>query len=282
MGPEDQQNNDGNQQDDQNSGNPAWKDILDVLPEDLHPLITPKLQEWDKTVQDQFQQRNSQFDPYRPLLDNQVPMENVEQALLMAYELQQNPEAFVERAVDAFNLDKFKAQQAPPGGSSDEYDEYEEDEDNPLAGLENHPAYQQLLQKAQEIEQWQRQQQEAQQDQEAEAMLDQYLKELHENNGEYREFNDLYVTAMLANGIDAEDAIKSYQETVKTDAQKFAESLAGQNNGGGNQGQPPVIMGGAGNAGSGVPDEPVNFGQLRKSELDLVVEQYLKNAAQSE
>jgi hypothetical protein len=251
------------QQGSQGQGHPAWQEILDVLPDELHPLVTPKLQEWDNGVKAKLQDLNK-YSAYEPLVENEVPFEAIQQAMYLAQQFETNPELVVERAIESFGLDKFRQQQqaaqqqatVTPEGEEVEY----EDGDNPLAGLENHPAYQQLLQQAQEAYQY---------EEEAATQLEQYLEELHEEHGE---FDDLYVTAMLANGLEAKDAISNFQSLVKAEAEKLAGTSTAQ------QDPPPVVMGAAGNSGSGLPESNVRLGDLGKGAVADMVAQMIANA----
>lgn len=264
---------------DESQGHPAWQEILSILPDEFHPLIKPKLEEWDTKVQGKLQDLNK-YDPYKPLVENNVPLESIQQAMWLAQQFETNPEAVVKQAIEAFGLEGFNTTPVSNTSDEDEDDEdYEDDdeydEDNPLAGLENHPAYKELKQKYDEVDRILKSQQSKVEEEESATQLEEYLKGLHDEHGE---FNDLFVTALLANGVDAEEAIQTYQESVKSDAQKLAEALAAQN---GQQKPPPVIMGGAGNAGSGIPEQPIKMGDLKKGDVNDLVTQYLEQAARS-
>lgn len=253
------------------AGHPAWQEILSVLPDELHPLITPKLEEWDRGVQQKLQD-SSKFEAYKPLVEHNVPLESIQQALWLAQQFEENPEEVVQKAIDAFNLERFKT---PANSAEDDDDEdYEYDEDDPLAGLENHPAYAELKKKYDEVQGFLDQQRQTKEEEEASTELEQYLEEMHKEHGD---FNDLFVTALLANGVQAEEAIQMYQSTIKTEAEKLAEALGQRPNT-----QPPVVMGGAGTAGSGVPEQPISFGSMRKGDVKDLVTQYLEQAARSE
>lgn len=254
-------------------GHPAWQEILEVIPDNLHPLVTPKLQEWDTKVKGQLEELNK-YDAYKPLVEHDVPLDTIQQALYLAQQFENQPDVVVRNAINAFGLQGVLEEYAKEQGfvnNDDEDDDVEYDENDPLAGLESHPLFKQLQEKAQQIEEWEQQQQLSQQEQEAEAQLDAYLEELHENHGE---FDDYYVTALLANGMDAEEAINQFQSLVKTQAEKLAGTL----NPGQQREQPPVVMGGAGNAGSGLPEQTTRLGDMNKSSIADLAEQFIKNA----
>lgn len=48
------------------AGNPAWNDLLEMVPEVLRPQLQPKLQEWDQGVQKQFEK----YKPYEEFLEH--------------------------------------------------------------------------------------------------------------------------------------------------------------------------------------------------------------------
>lgn len=269
--PEDEQQ--GQVQDNNESqGHPAWQEVLDVLnelPDELKelyiPQVTEKLKEFDQSVQNKF----SVFNPYKPLVDNSVPMEYIEQAVYLAQQLEQNPEEVVARAIESFNLEKFKPQQVQQKPSEEDPDEELDLTD--LQGLENHPAFKQLQEQAEELKRWKQEQETHYEEEDAAELLSQYLEGLHEEHGE---FNDFFVTALMANGIDAEEAIETYQSTVKTEAEKFAESL----NPGTQQSTPPVVLGNSGNTGSGVPNEPVSMGKMSAGEVSDLAAKFIEEA----
>jgi hypothetical protein len=78
----------------QNSGNngnhPAYQAILDVLPESLHALVTPKLKEWDAGVTRKFQEIHASYEdlkPYKKLAEHGIDMEYAEQAIILTDEI---------------------------------------------------------------------------------------------------------------------------------------------------------------------------------------------------
>ena len=253
---------------------PAWSEYLEGIPEDLQPLVTQAFSKWDQHHQAKLQGVQQEFDPYKPLLENNVPMETIQQSLWLAQQLEENPGGIVEQAIQAFGLDYVPKSQIPTPNDENDGENFDMTD---LEGLENHPAFKALKEKADEADRILRAQQEAQQETEATTQLEQYLEQLHGNeeitaNGD---FDDLYVTALMAQGVEAEDAIKQYQNTVNSAAQ----ALAGQHQ---QQTPPPVVMGGDGNSGSGVPSEVPNMGNLSRGGLNDVVLQYLEQNRSSE
>lgn len=252
----------------ESQGHPAWQPILEALnelPDDFRAIVEPKiteqLQSWDQTVQGKLQDTSSKYEPYKPLIEHNVPMDKVEQALWIAHNLENNPQEVIEQAIKAYNLEyvpKSQVQQVTPS----EIDNNEE-EDFDLQGLENHPLIKQMQEQFQQMQQREQQYQEQEQQQTAQQQLESYLKELHDEHGA---FNDLYVTALMANGADPVEAIEEYQNSVKAAAQE----MLGQQQ---NSEQPPIVMGEEGTSGSGLPADQTDLGAMKSSDVeDLVIQ----------
>lgn len=69
--------------------NPAWESLKEKIPKEFHSQIDPILSEWDKGVQQKFQQSAEElrkFDPYKQFVENQIDP----QALVVAHQMAQN------------------------------------------------------------------------------------------------------------------------------------------------------------------------------------------------
>lgn len=258
-------------------GHPAYKEILDLLPESLHPLITPKLSEWDKRQQDKLQEVQGTYDPYKKFAENHVDPQVIEQALYLANHLQNNPADFVERAITNFNLEQFKQQQQQ-NELEDELVDYDGED------ISKHPLVKQMMDQLQQTQQtlqtWQQEREQTTQEQQ----LEEYLDSLEKEHGE---FDRLYVASMLANNVDGPQAVKQYQDMVNQAALKLTggnpEQLQQyqqeQQTPSQQQTQIPVVMGAAGTAGSGSPNQPVDMSALSAGDTQNLVIQMLEAAA---
>lgn len=261
------------QQDDQQqvNGHPAWDEILNVVPDEFHEMLKPTLKKWDDGVQEKFQQIHQQYDPYKPLVENNIPLDEVQQALYLAHQLNTNPAELVQQAIDHFNLEQFKQAQSQQQQNLNDPDDPDGSEDFSLDDLEDDPRYKALLEKQREIESKITKREQEEQEQEAEQALEQYLGELREAHGE---FDENYVVTLLANGVDGEAAVKQFQNTVSQAAQALIQQQQEQN--------PPrqtaVIAGSGGTSGSGVPDQPLKFGEMKDGQVSDLVAEYIKNA----
>jgi hypothetical protein len=266
-------------------GHPAWSEILDVIPESLHPLIQPKLEDWDKRQQAKLQEVHGSYEPYKRFVESKVDPQVIEQSLYLANHLQNNPKDFVQRAIANYELTDFvPASQVQQSQDNELDDEWDGDD------ITKHPAFKQVLDQLGQVQSTLQQSQQQQQEQTAQQQLEEYLDSLESEHGE---FDRLYVASMLANNVDGVQAVKQYQDMVNSAALKLTgmtpEQLAQQQSQQQNQQAPltstpdaPVIMGASGNAGSGMPGQPVSMGQLSAGETQDLVLQMLAAAAKDE
>lgn len=147
--------------------NPAWQEVYDLLPAEFHPMIQPKLKAWD----DNFAKVQSQYSPYKPLLEKNVPYEAINTSLEFANLLNANPRAVYEELGKRFGFSEQGQQQVeekkpvepelPDGG----FEPQDLSKNPQFAQLQQ--AYQQLEQRIQQEDQ-QRQEYQLQQQVQAE------------------------------------------------------------------------------------------------------------------
>jgi hypothetical protein len=125
--------------------NPAWDEILNYIPEDKRPEVLPKLKGWD----DNFAKVQSEYAPYKPLLEHKVTMEDVQKAFAFANLVNTNPKALYDELGQRFGFGQGQ-QQVP---------NKEEDEDDPdfvkdqIPDLTKHPEFVKMQQTLQQFEQ---------------------------------------------------------------------------------------------------------------------------------
>src|SRR5213592_3195837 len=85
---------DAGQQGSDNQGglNPAWTDLLNELPQELHSKVTPVLQTWDKGVQDRFNKVHSEYEPWKTITKSGVDPETAQFALNLLNSVNNQPE----------------------------------------------------------------------------------------------------------------------------------------------------------------------------------------------
>src|SRR5678810_66347 len=119
--------------------NPAWKPLLDAIPDSMHPLIVPHLKQWDQNFSNEVQKKVTEavapYEPYKALVDNNVPMERIDETLRFVYTLENDPEQTVKNLAE-----HFKVEFAPPAGTSshDDDDPFNFDESSDMK-IEDHP-----------------------------------------------------------------------------------------------------------------------------------------------
>jgi len=189
------------------SGHPAWKSILDAVPEEYHDALTPTLQEWDTGVSRQFQKLHDKYEPFEALSD--YDPDTVKEALNIYTQLVNDPAATWETIGKVFDL---SPQETTQSGSFDEEDfdgmELPEALVNKLAQVDEMGEVLQIV--TRELNQ-RREQEEML---EGDAELDEYLAELEE---EYGEFDEDYVVALIGAGVDGDEAVERFQALFESD-----------------------------------------------------------------
>lgn len=268
-----------NEQPGTNDGHPAWQEILDAIPDPaLQELVKPKLEAWDQGVQQKLQQVREPYQPYQELVENEVDPEQVKQALYIAHLLNTDPNAVVSKAIESFGLDYVPKSQVPstPLSSNTNSDDDFEFEDAETVDITKHPAFQALQQQLEQVNGKLTQQEQQEQYEQQQQEWDAYLKTLHEDPN-VGEFDDDYVTALVANGATVENAIKDFQDRVKSFAEKAYPNQQQQP-----APQAPAVMSGNAGIGTGTPASDVRMGDLDKGQVNDVVQQFLARAQAAE
>lgn len=129
--------------------NPAWNAVLEPLPQEFHKVITPKLQEWDTN----FAKVQSDFAPYKPLLDNNVKFEDVQKAFQLVDLINSNPRAVYDQLAQRFGFNSGQGQQQ----IEDNKDDDPQDIGNPDGQFDitKHPQFIALQQQVEQFNQFQ-------------------------------------------------------------------------------------------------------------------------------
>jgi hypothetical protein len=150
---QDQQQESNDNQDAEVKDNPAWQEVYDLLPAEFHKQIQPKLAAWDSN----FAKVQSQYAPYKPLIERNIPFEAIQTSLDFANLLNANPKAVWDELGQRFG---FSGQGQKQVEEEDQKPEVEGDDPFQALDLSQNPqfaqlqkAYQQLEQKAQQQEQ---------------------------------------------------------------------------------------------------------------------------------
>lgn len=121
------------------SVNPAWQKVLDVLPQEFHKQVLPEFTQWDKN----FAEVQSKYAPYKPLLENNVSMEDIQSSIQLAQFLSSDPQAVYEELGRryGFGQEQGREQVNEPNQQQEQEQEYLD-----LAEQEQNPKLQQLEQ----------------------------------------------------------------------------------------------------------------------------------------
>lgn len=230
--------------------NPAWAPILDVLPDSLHPLVEPKLKEWDQGVAKRFEEAAAErkaYENYQEFVENQVDPEMIRAGISLLEQIQSDPRSVYDQMGTHFEFNTATGEVEQVDGQV-EIDPYADPSEARIAQLE-----QNLQQLVNQIQSERTQVEMAENDR----RLEEHLTDLKTEFGDYdREF----VLTQMAAGASGPDAVKTYMalvDKIKTDANKPA----------------PVVIGG-GKGGVQVP-EAVDTGKMKPTDRKNYVAQLL-------
>lgn len=246
-------------------GHPAWDPYLKDVPEEFHEYVTKAFRAWDDAVvpKSKVQELEEQYGSYKDFIDNEVDADVLNEALAVRQSLEQNPEEFIKRAVEIFGLDNLLAS----AGNSSDNDE-DEDEDYDMDDISKNPVVVALQKQLEEVtgKLSTREQTEAEAQQAKE--FDEYLDGLKTTYKDAGEFDESIVSGLIGAGWDGDEAVKHYFKIFGSANQAPNPS----------DDQPPVVMGGDGQTGSGLPDTSTKMGDLTRNDLEDAVIQFLNNA----
>lgn len=257
-------------------GHPAWQEILDKLPESLHSVIKPTLQKWDEGVNKRFAEIHAKYDPYKELVENSVDPDLIRTGINLAVRFQNEPEVVVQQAIEAFELGYVTQDQYEQALNQNDSSSYDPDDSEIL----NDPRFKQMEELVSSMkDRLDKDEQERLQASE-QSKLDKTLEKLKEEHGD---FDTMFVMTMIANGMDGATAVKQYQDTIDQAVAARLETNSNDNHDN-NNGDTPVVLGNGqgGGSGSGLPDNPVQLGDMKTSDINQLVEQMLAQSKDQE
>ena len=244
---------------DDNGGNPAWKDLLDSVPDSLHHVITPHLQKWDKSVENRFQQlqqNSSVYEPYKEFVDQGVDPQSIQQAMAVMSMINDNPDQFF-REMQTFYKDdpRFAQQQDNSQGQTESLDLGDQQQQQQY-NLENDPRFQTISQQQEIIANFLAGQVADQEAQQADSALDAEVKALQTK---YGDFDEEYVFGLANAGVDIEVAVQRYQNLVT----RSRNPVPGKN-------LPNVVA-----PGGGIPSTAVDIGKMDRKDTRALIADFL-------
>jgi hypothetical protein len=229
--------------------NPAWSEVLSVLPENFHSVVTPHFQQWDNAAQAKIEAANAtlkEFEGYKPYVEHGIAPDDIEQSLRIMYQINNDPESVYKALAEA-----YKYGQAPATPVANESGESVEEK--PAVDIAGNPEFAKLQQGLELVSQIVLNDAQAKQDAAADIALD---KELADLKTEHGEFDEKIVLSLMQSGMTAKDAHKTFSDVVNSQKTSFA----------------PNILGGT-SSGAGVPSNAIDVTKLDgKSTRNLVAE----------
>lgn len=205
--------------------NPAWNDVLSVIPESLHQAVTPHFQKWDQSAQQRIEQANQQlgqFESYKPFVENGISPEDLEQGLQLMYQLNTNPQGVYEALAQAYNFEQQQA--AQNAGQEAEGEEAQNFQD---------PRFDQLQQGLDLVAQTILQQNQQKLEQEASAQIDTEVEGLKQK---YPGISEEFIYSLMVNGFEPDAVGEKWAQVTNNILQQnprpFAPNVMGSNGGG--------------------------------------------------
>lgn len=194
----------------EDSIHPAWNDMLEALPSSLHSIVTPHLRQRDKSYQDGINKVHSQYEAYKPYVDNQIGRDKIDYALQ------------IMEAVETRPAEMIKALQAYTGMSKEEATKVVADNAEEPGQVEtelpeellNHPKFQEMQTMIQTVAQHLVSQKQTEEQSKQDQELAEELETLKQTHGEYDE-EYVLTWAMAHPDKTLDDAVKAYKEKIQ-------------------------------------------------------------------
>lgn len=258
MGPEEQvsqgqeqevvDNSQGQQQDTGTGINPAWNELLSELPSSLHSVAIPHLQKWDKNYQEGIGKVHSQYESYKPFVEQGIDPAQLQYGLQVLDAIQNRPQE-VYAAMQQY----FGEQQ----GEEEEESFEEQGQQSEPVDITQHPQFQQLAEMVQVMAQSMVQQQSLSQEQQEDEELEQEFAQAREQFGDYDEeyvMAKILAAAERGQDLSVADAVQMYKQLeqgILTNA---------------NRPGPPKLLSGGGASANSAPS-PANLGDKDRKAL---------------
>lgn len=164
-----------------NDSNPAWQELLSVVPEELHEQVKPHLQKWDQN----FDQVQSKYSPYKSFAEQNISPDDLQYAYQVARQMETDPMQMIKALTDYAKENDLWQDENPVAAEEDGQGL----DDEGLPDITQHPKFVELQQLVETIGsqliQERQAQQEAQEDQELNETLDSLTEELGEFDREW-------------------------------------------------------------------------------------------------
>jgi hypothetical protein len=234
-------------EDSDNSG--LYSKYLERFPEDQRGTAEEVFKEWDSNVTKKFQSIHDEYRDYKPIFDS-YEADAVKAGMQVLEMIRDNPREVYDQLANQFN---FKDVKDAVDTATKVADKVSKGQEIPQEYLDKFAQYDEIL--GQVADYMATQHTEATQAEE----LKQFQAKLDDLTGKYGEYDQEWVLAKIASGIDPEVAVKSYHA--------FVEKLTGK------KPQAPAVLG---SSGGGIT-KPIDFSKLNSTDTKKLVSEYLKN-----
>ena len=161
--------------------NPAWTELLGVVPSQLHSQVTPHLQKWDQNFQSKINEVHSQYEPWKQFIDNGVAPDDVQYSLGLLQALSENPQEVIKALNEWAGAENGTPEQQ---GQLNQSQQPGLEEDDPIL---SHPKVQEMQKGLETLAQIILSQRETEQQSAADAELENDIKTLKDTHGEFDE-----------------------------------------------------------------------------------------------
>jgi len=108
----------------ESSINPNWNEALELLPDEfLRGKLTPVFKKWDDNSNARYEKVQQQYAPYKALVENNVPFDEVQLAFRLRNEISENPQVIFERLAQHLGIDLTKLNGEQSQGLEDDSEE---------------------------------------------------------------------------------------------------------------------------------------------------------------
>jgi len=249
--------------------NPAWNAVLEPLPQEFHKQIMPKLQEWDNN----FAKVQSDYAPYKPLLENNVKFEDVRKAFQLVDLINANPRAVYDQLAQRFGFNSGQGQQQIEDNKEDD----PQDIGNPDGQFDitKHPQFIALQQQVEQFNQFQQNQTQAlQRQQEEQRVQTEINNEFAALESRVGKLNDDVKAEVIRRAIAIGDARGDGNFFIEEGYRDYATWVNRVRNSRANANAPTVMPGNGGQ-----PNQKKSFGLMSEDEqVDRIAEMARKLA----
>lgn len=251
-----------------NSGpNPSWGEVLSILPEQFHSVVTPHFSQWDQAANSRIESIKAEYKDFDVFKEHGIGHEDLAQGIRLMNMINENPQEVYDSLAEHFKLGQPNPAVTPPVGKPGEEDDGTYTGD---ASQYNDPRVDQLQQGVELMAQVFLEQQKNEAAQAATSELDNDLAQIKEKHGEFNEQHLLpYIHYGLEQGLTVQKSAEAYfaMRDEMIGAHQAAKPFA------------PNLMGGSSGNGVGLPSNATDVTKLSGNDTRQLVAEMLAREA---